>query len=79
MHQARFLLLARVMNASLYSLDRITHFKIVAVALIAAVAVFIVGKTAQIGGSGTGAAVSAPYESPAPPVPMTPLAPRADA
>ena len=65
------------MNASLYSLDRITHFKIIAIAMIAAIVVFTVGKTAQIGGSGSGAIMSAPYKSPAPPVSMPPFTPRA--
>ena len=52
------------MNASLYSLDRFTHFKIIAVAAIAAAVVLAVGKTAQLGSAAPSAAVSSPYESP---------------
>jgi len=35
------------MNASIYSLDRATHFKIVLVAAVMVAAVTLVGKTAQ--------------------------------
>jgi hypothetical protein len=42
------------MNFSLLTADRMTHVKIVGVALVAATAVTVVGLTARIGGSGDG-------------------------
>ena len=44
------------MNHSIYSADRTTHLKIVAVSLIAAIAVILVGITARITDTGTASA-----------------------
>lgn len=52
------------MNASLYNLDRITHFKILAIAAIAATFVFVIGEAAQLGGTAPGRAIAAPYMAP---------------
>jgi hypothetical protein len=41
------------MNSSLWSADRSTHLKIVAVSLVAAIAVLAVGISARISDSGT--------------------------
>jgi hypothetical protein len=41
------------MNFSLLTADRMTHVKIVAVALVAATAVTVVGLTARVGGDGS--------------------------
>ncbi len=49
----------RVMNSSLYSLDRGTHLKIVMVAAMMAVVVLIVGESAQPGRSAPAAAAAA--------------------
>jgi hypothetical protein len=47
------------MNHSLVTADRTTHLKIVAVSLIAAIAVILVGVTARITDSGTTARLEA--------------------
>jgi hypothetical protein len=44
------------MNHSLVTADRTTHLKIVAVSLIAAIAVILVGVTARISDTGTASA-----------------------
>ncbi len=44
------------MNFSLLTADRMTHLKIVAVALIAATVVTVVGLTARVGGDSANAA-----------------------
>ena len=45
-----------LMNFSLLTADRMTHLKIVAVALIAATVVTVVGLTARVGGDSANAA-----------------------
>jgi len=47
------------MNHSLVTADRTTHLKIVAVSLIAAIAVILVGVTARISDTGTSAKLEA--------------------
>jgi len=44
------------MNHSLVTADRTTHLKIVAVSLVAAIAVIVVGVTARIADTGTASA-----------------------
>jgi hypothetical protein len=48
------------MNFSLLTADRMTHVKIVGVALVAATVVTVVGLTARVGDSGSVAASKAP-------------------
>ena len=57
------------MNATLYSLDRPTHMKIVMVAAIAAALVFAIGKTAQFDHAAPGRAISVPVQAPRPAAP----------
>jgi hypothetical protein len=47
------------MNHSLVTADRTTHLKIVAVSLVAAIAVILVGITARISDTGTAAKLEA--------------------
>ena len=47
------------MNHSLVTADRTTHLKIVAVSLVAAIAVILVGVTARISDTGTSAKLEA--------------------
>jgi len=57
------------MNHSLVTADRTTHLKIVAVSLVAAIAVILVGVTARIADTGT---ASAKLESHGPVLPASP-------
>ena len=47
------------MNHSIYSADRTTHLKIVAVSLVAAIAVVLVGTTARVTDTGASANLQA--------------------